>query len=136
MVALIIKFVTDNKLACIFIVLWLATSWKLGYTVYERNDYKQQVSDIQLVLDQTKLDLTVQKLNNKQLQSDINKQNNAVDELKNKSEILQQQTDIELKKIEDKAKSLEQQNQKLKDFKKSNDSCKDVTELLDNVGED
>ena len=45
-------------------------------------------------------------------------------------------TDNDLKKIEDKAKSLEQQNQKLKDFKKSNDSCKDVKDLLDNVGED
>jgi len=136
MAALVIKFVTDNKLACIFIVLWIAAMIKSGHTAYERDDYKQQASDIKLVLDQTKLDLAVQQLNNKQLQSDINKQNVAVDELKNKSEILQQQTDIELKKIEDKAKSLEQQNQKLKDFKKSNDSCKDVKDLLDNVGED
>lgn len=136
MIELLIKFITDNKLACIFIVLWLATSMKLGYTVYERDDYKQQVSDVKLVLGQTKLDLTVQQLNNRQLQSDITKQSNAVDELKNSSETLKQQTTIELKKIEEKAKSLEQQNQKLKDFKKSNDSCKDVKDLLDNVGED
>ena len=71
MIALIIKFITDNKLACIFIVLWIASMIKSGLTAYERDDYKQQVSAIQLVLDQTKLDLTVQQLNNKQLNTYI-----------------------------------------------------------------
>ena len=136
MIALITKFICDNKLACVFIVLWLATSIKLGYTVYERNEFEQEVSNVKAKLEKTKTDLAIEKLNVIQLKTDIDKQNNAVDNLKDQSEVLKQQTESELKKIEDKAKSLEQQNQKLKEFKKSNDSCRDVQGLLDNVGED
>lgn len=136
MMPLIAKFICDNKLMCVFIVLWFATVVKLGYTVYERNEFKLEVSNVRAKLEKTKTDLVVEKLNVLQLKTDIDKQNNAVDNLKDQSEVLKQQTESELKKIEDKAKSLEQQNQKLKEFKKSNDSCKDVQGLLDNVGED
>ena len=99
MIELIIKFITDNKLASIFIVLWFATSIKLGYTIYERNELTLEISEVKAKLEKAKTDLAVGKLNVLQLKTDLDKQNNAVDSLKDQSEVLKQQTESELKAI-------------------------------------